>query len=341
MFIREKTNLKVSELGDIVDPLSGEVVVVSPNNVSVDFAESRTIRLNTTNSNIEMPMTEQGVKALSKWLDVPFKFLERQDSDLKQHIVSALIRKTSGDVTFEFNDQFGLLDARDPNALVISPRRYAEIASRVLSPDADVVEVNVSPELVQFEVVAPESLERGWGGDRQVNDLTVGGIRMGQNRKANTAPFVQPYLYRLICTNGMETRDDLLKVDARGQTVDELLVSLEMQARQAFGRVESEIASFYDLRNERVSDPTQTLIRMAGEAGLSDRTVLAIAERLPEFTQDASNVTMFDLINSITNAANDPAIRNRVAVRRTMEQAGGQQVISHIARCGHCRGRLH
>lgn len=341
MFLREKTNLKVSELGDIIDPLSGEVVVVSPNAVSVDFVEDRTIRLNTSASTLEMPMTEQGVKALSKWLDVPFKFLERQDGDLKQHIVSSLIRKTSGDVAFEFNDQFGLLDARDPNALVISPRRYVEIASRVVSPDADVVEVNVSPELVQFEVVAPQNFERGWGGDREVGDLTVGGVRMGQNRKQNLAPFVQPYLYRLVCTNGMETRDDLLKVDARGQTVDEVLMSLEMQARQAFGRVESEIASFYSLRNERVSDPTQTLIRMAGEAGLPDRTVLAIAERLPESVQDANNVTMFDLINSITNAANDPAIRNRVGVRRTMEQAGGQQVTSHIARCGHCRSRLH
>jgi len=341
MFLREKTNLKVSELGDIIDPLSGEVVVVSPNAVSVDFVEDRTIRLNTSASTLEMPMTEQGVKALSKWLDVPFKFLERQDGDLKQHIVSSLIRKTSGDVAFEFNDQFGLLDARDPNALVISPRRYVEIASRVLSPDADVVEVNVSPELVQFEVVAPQNFERGWGGDREVGDFTVGGVRMGQNRKQNLAPFVQPYLYRLVCTNGMETRDDLLKVDARGQTVDEVLMSLEMQARQAFGRVESEIASFYSLRNERVSDPTQTLIRMAGEAGLPDRTVLAIAERLPESVEDANNVTMFDLINSITNAANDPAIRNRVAIRRTMEQAGGQQVTSHIARCGHCRSRLH
>lgn len=342
MFLREKTNLKVSDLGDIVDPLSGEVIVVSPSAVSVDFVGDRTIRLNTTsNTAIEMPMTEQGVKALSKWLDVPFKFLDRQDSDLKQHIVAALLRKTSGDVAFEFNDQFGLLDARDPSAMVISPRRYAEIASRVISPDANVVEVNVSPELVQFEVVAPENFERGWGGDREVGDLTVGGIRMGQNRKANTAPFVQPYLYRLVCTNGMETRDDLLKVDARGQTVDQLLESLEMRAREAFGRVESEIASFYDLRNERVADPTQTVIRMANEAGLPDRTVLAIAERLPASIQDASNPTVFDLINTITNAANDPSIRNRPVIRRTMEQAGGQQVISHIARCGHCRSRLH
>jgi hypothetical protein len=340
MFLREKSNLKVSELGDIVDPLSGEVIVVSPNDVDVNFVGDRTIRFN-TGGGIEMPVTEQAVKALSKWLDVPFKFLDRQDSDLKQHIVAALIRKTSGDVAFEFNEKMGLLDARSPNDMVISPRRYAEIASRVLSPDATVVEVNISPELVQFEVVAPENFERGWGGDRQVGDLTVGGIRMGQNRKANNAPYVQPYMYRLVCTNGMETRDDLLKVDARGQTVDELLESLERQARVAFGRVESEIASFYELRNERISDPTQTLIRMAGESGLPDRTVLAVAERLPEFTQDSQNVTMFDIVNTITNAANDPAIRNRLAVRRTIEQAGGQQVTAHISRCGHCHSRLH
>lgn len=341
MFLREKTNIKVSDLGDLIDPLSGEVVVVNPERVSVDFVNDRTIRVNTSEQGLEMPVTEQSVKALSKWLDVPFKFLDRQDRELQQHIVSSLLRKAHGDVALEFNDQHGLLDARDPSVMVISPRRYTEIASRVISPDADVVEVNVSPEFVQFEVVAPENFERGWGGDREVGDLTVGGIRMGQNRKANLAPFVQPYIYRLVCTNGMETRDDLLKVDARGQTVDELLMSLEMQARAAFGRVESEIASFYDLRNQRVSDPTQTVIRMAGEAGLPDRTVLAIAERLPESVQNSNNVTMFDIVNAITNTANDPSIRTRLAVRRTLEQAGGQQVTSHIARCGHCQSRLH
>lgn len=340
MFLREKTKLKVSELGDIIDPLSGEVIVASPSAVSVDFINDRTIRFE-SGGGIEMPLTDDGVKALSKWLDVPHKFLSRQDSDLKQHIVTTLIGKASGDTAFEFNETHGLLDARDPGSLVVSPRRYTELVGRVISPDADVVEVHVSPEYIQFEVVAPENFDRGWGGDPEVGDLTVGGIRIGQNRKANSAPFVQPYLYRLVCTNGMETRDDLLKVDARGQTVDELLESLEMRARQAFGRVESEIASFYELRRERVEDPTQTVIRMAGEAGLPDRTVLAIAERLPESIEDASNPTVFDLVNAITNTANDPSIRNRPAIRRTMEQAGGQQVTSHIARCGHCRSRLH
>jgi hypothetical protein len=80
---------------------------------------------------------------------------------------------------------------------------------------------------------------------------------------------------------------------------------------------------------------------MAGEAGLPQRTVLNIAERLPDMVENPRNVSMFELVNLITNTANDPSIRNRIAVRRMLEQAGGQQVTSHIARCNHFQSRLN
>lgn len=173
-----------------------------------------------------------------------------------------------------------------------------------------------------------------------MGDLTRGGIRVGMDSKHNLAPWVQPYQYRLACTNGMETMDAGLRVDARGSSVEEVLAEFEAAADRAFRRVEDEIAAFYEMRNQRVANPERTLIRMAQERGLPDRTVVTLAERVPSMIGEDGSASMFDLVNLLTNQANDPRIRNRAGARRTLEQVGGSFVTEHKERCSHCQHAL-
>ena len=127
-----------------------------------------------------------------------------------------------------------------------------------------------------------DSFINGFGGDPAVNDITHGGLRwLHDSSKANLAPAVQPYFYRLICTNGMEMFDPLLKIDARGGTVDSMLEALEVSARRAFERVERDITHFYALRELKVENPERTLRRMALEGGLSERLSRSLLDAVP------------------------------------------------------------
>jgi hypothetical protein len=49
---------------------------------------------------------------------------------------------------------------------------------------------------------------------------------------------------------------------------------------------------------------------------------------------------MFDLLNHMTNEANDPAIRRQVGVRRSLERAGGGLIHEHAQRCPSCQTKL-
>jgi hypothetical protein len=335
MFLRDAPGSTLATVREALDDRTQTTQTVTTE-VKVDLVEDNTISI----GNVTVPASGEGITAIGNWLEVPSKFLQRLDADLQQHLLTSLLERTPATANFVYNDE-GVKQVRDPNAKFIDPRRLVDSAINVIDPTAPVIDHWRNTDEFRLDVIAPEGFDRGIGGDPQVGDLTRGGIRIGVDLKHNLAPWVQPYMYRLICTNGMETTDEGLKVDARGSSVDEVLREFEAQADRAFRRVEAEIAAFYDLRTQQVDNPERTLIRMAEERGLPARTVLTLAERVPAYTDENGRATMFDLVNLITNQANDPRIRSRAGARRTLEQTGGTIVTEHTERCSHCQSALN
>lgn len=296
----------------------------------------------------EFPVTEDGVTAIGNWLDVPAPFLKRMDPDLQQHLLNAMLHRRPANILAKVTDT-GLRGLRDLNHKDIEPRRVVETAARVIGADSLVVGWQHTSDLFQFDSVVPDHADYGIGGDpnslvtdargNRVGDITKGGLRFGLDVRRNLAPWVQPYSYRLVCTNGMEMRDDGLKVDARGNTVDEVLAELEAAAQRAFARVENDIAHFYDLRNTRLDNPERHFLRLANERNLPERSRNRLMLRIPSIVGEDGTTTEFDLVNLITNAANDPAV-TRWGARQELERFGGHIVTTQVERCRTCQGRL-
>jgi hypothetical protein len=282
--------------------------------------------------------TGSTIDALAGFLDIPTAFITRVDPDERQWIMTQrMARSAERSVTLHYSEMGGITEAISPTAVRIEPRQIARAMSKVLPPESMVTSHSLTVSDLRLDVVVPEAFERGIGGDRKVGDLTHGGVRIGQDRKANKAPYVQPYLYRLVCTNGMEIADDGIKIDARGASVEEVLAMLEAEAQRAFARVEGDIASFYDLRSQVVGpDKTGVLRRNAQDAGLPTRTIGVLEDTLPAVGSD--DVTMFDLVNHMTNLANRPGIREGAA--RTLQRGGGHMINDHTARCVSCHQNL-
>jgi hypothetical protein len=294
-----------------------------------------------------VPSSQTGIRAWGDYFGIPTAFFKRVGKDLgltrQADLLDGFHQLAAGSaVRVAYNDQ-GLIRVDEPGRQLIEPIQLLDIAGNVLgSEDAEITRVIDTQAEFAFDVRVPESSSYGIGGDppedSRVGDITAGGLGFNYNRKLNHAPSVESYLYRLVCTNGMRRRDPGLRVDARGQTVDEVLAEVNAMAEQAFSRVESDIRHFYDLREVRVSNPERELIAIARDHGIPDRslnrlTKLASSEALPD------NPSRFDIVNMITNLANDPAIRNDGG-RLILETVGGSVIEDHSARCGHCHSRV-
>lgn len=306
-------------------------------NLDVRGDEIPTMRLGST----EIPITKKGMASLATFLDIPPKFLERLDPDLQQHLVREVSTRTDNqDVTITYKEG-GLHEVRRAGEVRVEPQRLVQAAMKVFPVNSPVVDHWNDQQELRVDVIFPEGYDLGVGGDVQVGDITRGGVRIGQDRKNNHAPTIQKFLWRRVCTNGMEVPDEGLKVSALGASAAEIEAQFEDEIRRAVDMLEADIHAFYDLRNQRVgNDPTGALRRLATEQGLPNRTIGNLEEMIPSLLDDESDLTMFDLVNLVTNQANDPNMVVRGSSRRNLQRAGGGMVNDHSARCTRCHSRL-
>jgi hypothetical protein len=312
----------------------------------------------------EIPATKESVIRFAESLQIPKPFMTRVGKEMgletQQTILDAVLARSKGSgFGIRYNDA-RVISVYEPGKAPLDPLRLTRIARNVLGEDAVVQRLVNEPSEFAFDVHVPFTGNSGVHGDAsslvevpsafksyswatgvgidehsRVADLTAAGLRFGANLQQGLAPYVQPWNMRLACTNGMESTDTGLKVDARGSTLDEVLAELEGMAERAFSRQEAQIEHFYRLREQRVTDPTQTINRLARERGISDRIRLALIDLVPTLPSEAS---MFDVVNMMTNFANSPAMAG--GARMGLEAAGGRIVADDQARCNSCHQHL-
>jgi hypothetical protein len=286
----------------------------------------------------EVPATVDGIEAFCTFMSIPRNFYLGLDLDMQQELLAELLHRRTANLTLHFRDD-GVYEAHPPRRVRIAPQQVAEVAIKKLGEDARVVDWWCDDDL-RIDVTVPDDFDVAIGGDWEVGDITRGGLRFTQSRKNNLAPAVNSYLYRLVCTNGMEVPETGTRVEARGGTVESVLAELELAADHAFRQVEEQIRHFYNLRTQRIEgDVTQAVVQIAAERGLPESTQIHLAHRVPselDVEELGHEVSMFDVINLITNMANDPRLRHRRGPRRALESAGGTLVQHEADRCSHC-----
>jgi hypothetical protein len=354
MYLRQSLNTTLGDLDTLLAERTdnAEVLRVEPKDVKFHLdATDATIALGER----EVPATPEALQAFGDVFQIPAPFLKRAVDQVSKDTINAVFNdmvQTSlhKDVRVALNGEH-LADigewGRDP----INARQVVQAATNVLGADAEVVRLIDQPgTFFGFDARVADDAEVGIYGDgsvtahdgNRVNDVTAGGLRLSLDLKRGLAPSVTEYMHRLVCTNGMTTIDEGLKIDARGQTVDEVIADLERAAQIAFSRVEASAAAFYDLREQRVSNVEQAIRQIARERGVPDRSTLALID-LAATTDMPDEPTMFDVVNLFTNLANRPGLRD--GGRLILEAAGGAVIAEnaarqHAARCGHCEQKV-
>lgn len=292
----------------------------------------------------EVPATPTGIAAFGALFKVPGKFLERFHGDVgasgPQFILENLQQvygKSAVSVTYTPG---GVVKVGEVGRQVVEKEDIVAAAIHAMgTSSAPVVRLVDTPQEFSFDAHVRFNYGQAVGGDTRVNDITAGGLTFGHSIKQNLAPTVGPFWLRQDCTNGMTHRDPGLKIDARGKTAEDVVADLRFCADRAFKRVGGYIKAFYDLRTEEVDNPERVLLAIAEERKIPDRSSrrlleLAATNALPE------RVTKFDLINLISNLANDPSLMRNDGGRLILERAAGAEIVAHEARCRQCQHKV-
>jgi len=359
MFTREDTGLTLETLREQVNHDSTTVDRVKVDSIEFHLDAPEPViayKANGARTKTEIPASEGNLASVGTLLQIPSAFMGRMEKRTtgatQNAVLQELLHNTvQKDLAFERSNLTLLgIEEYDSTRRGIRPGVVVDTISKALE------DAPVSPKIARvvldrgffgFDAYADaetvknrskKGTEWGVGGDKEVGDLTSAGVRVGVDLKRGLAPTIQPFSYRLICTNGMETPMVGAKIDARGQSVEEVLAELEEKARLAFAQAERDIESFYDMRNVKVDNPERTIRAIARERGIPNRSTMALID-LAATEEIGDEPTMFDVLNLVTNFANSPNIRNDGG-RLILEQAAGAVVTDHAERCGHCQQRV-
>lgn len=359
MFLRTMPDKTLSDVANELNTTTlgwgGSTLEIKPHlNVADPFFELE----NASGPNHEIPFTMEGLEQLAGFAKLPTKFVERvhqgiqaegtreESKSLLQQMVTWGLQSNVDNVSVSYVPNGGITEVYHANQLRIEPRRLVERIMNVMDPSSQVIEVINTPDHFRLDTVVHEGAHFGWGGetDKEEGDISAGGIRVDLNRAGSQAhaPSVGALLFRLECTNGYESLREQDKIELRGSTIDSLFAEFEGVCEQVFSRVEAELASFYEMKNRPVEgDLTQAVMRVAEERGLSPRMAHTLATRVPRIAGENGEATWFDVINLITNEANEPSVRRSATRSRALELAGGRMIGEHTERCSHCQQKLN
>lgn len=333
--LREAPTTTLKQLADSLDSTIVSIEVESGSDIKIS-PDLTTIKVKKQ----EVPVTEESLDALANWVDFPKAFLHRLDTDLQGAWLNTILDRKRDKAIVRVGERSGLVSVLKPGQVPFDQSMVVRTAAKVLGNDGAVISTGQSATTFHLDAAVNLKVGKGDLGDPKVGDITKAGLRFDMNIAQNLAPTVQPWWYRLWCTNGCGTEDAGLKLDARGLDVEEVLAELEAKARLAFSMVDAKVQAMYDLRNEAVPHPERTINRLAREQRLPDRVRLHMIDALPSLVPDMGSVSMFDIVNVATHLANSPDITSRGS-RLTLEHFGGEMVASHVERCGACQAKLN
>ena len=183
--------------------------------------------------------------------------------------------------------------------------------NKLMDMNADLKYAHYDGDYLNITAVTPK-LE----GEVEKDDIVQGGITITNSEVGGGSLIIQPFIYRLVCTNGMVAPRYLNRFYARhvGKIVidaekdDQWVTIIDNMKKQI------ELVSNSELFQEnlqKLKDATKQsinshqIVQLAKRQGVSDSERAQIFERLGKYVGDTFTTSKYELANAITNLAND------------------------------------
>jgi hypothetical protein len=286
-------------------------------------------------------MDEVGLKKLGKYLDMNTSYLDKCPPDLQQINVNYWFKRY-GSAEAMFHTVDGqLTNVHRPDKQVIPLVRVAEAVSRAFQPEDEVKTLSYDDDRLEVDILSSANsiLVPGLGTDhRPMNDITHGGLRLHAFTSNGESPYVQTYLHRLVCSNGLAIDEPELQVKLKGNTVPEILAELETVAQQLMSNMPERLEAYRHLSDVPIVGNLEQFVYQVGrESGLGSRVmdrVMLLINDLP------LNPTLYDVTQVFTQIAGEGVTRT---TRLRLQNLGGQFVSdthNMLDRCNQCKRPL-
>lgn len=278
--------------------------VVAARDESIKVANVESVRLSEFNRDkvrLGDDPTAQPIKVVAKYLGAPASFLQTADFDLAQHIVDHQFVKVSKKRAMVY--RHGLAVGDQPAESI--HLNGSQIVEKILANVGDFRAANFYDlgANVDLTIVGEKIALRP---KPAVDDITEGGMRICYSEIMARAPTIEPYVERLVCTNGM-----IMKSFMQGfqfDTLDEFLLQLDGAIAKSLNYVDSTVRKQLEKAAEsKVERSEQAVRHIFGTNNLSTRM---LPDAIAALTVEDDG-TAFGVLQAITRAANGVSYTRR------------------------------
>lgn len=294
----------------------------------------------------EFPLDEQAETSFAKYLTISTSYLAKCPPDLKAHNLNYWLRRKENAAAVIETVGDDLVSVHKPGLVILPLRRVADVIANTFDPQFEIVNLIRNATKFHLDVLTPHHVEVAQDsriedrrqGDRQVGDITHGGVRILANPIKAEAPVVSTYLHRLWCTNGCCSPARESQIELKGHTVDQVLEELEQAAQRVMGDLDNKLAEYAALANRRPPGSPDRFARQLGvEYALPQKLMNQILDRIEILPEDA---TLYDIHQVFTQMANSNIPYAKMMQLQSMagELAFATDHVTH--RCGTCERLL-
>lgn len=338
----------VSELNESLAGVNERTIEATFSEVAVDD-ECRSLRIDDgSHSGVqEFQFDEQLERSLSKYLGVSKSYLAKCPPDLKAYNLNhwlndkpgtSIVAETLGDRIVSFHR---------PGLVILPIREVANVITEAMNPNDEVVTLIRDDTRFHIDIttdhhveIAPDDrISDRTQGERQVGDITHGGVRVLANPTEVKNPIVQTYLHRLWCTNGCTSPEAEGTISLRGNTVDEVLQEMNDAMNNIRGDLDEKLASYADMARRRPPGSPSRFARQFGrENGVPARILDRIIDQVEILPEDATLYDIQQVFTRMANGGNMPY--NRMVQLQSIAGDLAFDTDHVVHRCGTCERLL-
>lgn len=292
----------------------------------------------------EFTMTEHALRLFCGKLDIGTRYITKcllRDQALVNHNLNFWIENTK--------DRNFMIRAYERDnkkiARAILTDRYKRIdndviatkaINRMLDVGCEIKHADYDGDNLSITGVFPE-IEGNVAGEREVDDIIQAGITITNNEVGGGSFKVLPFLYRLVCTNGMvapsfvgtflakHVGKKVTDTDEDNQGEESLEKMLDKITALKDPKVFEDLFGIFKASKFKKTTSDQ-IVRLAKQHSLTDDERAGIFTRLDKVYGDTFTVDNFSLANAVTNLANDEEMSESRA--RFLQELGGHIIFT-------------
>lgn len=298
--------------------------VIALRDESIKTTKIDRIRLSDSSRNtvfFDDDLQPQPIKVAAAYLKAPAAFLASADLMLAQHIVDHQFNKVKSKREIVFRDGKAIGD-QPTESLRISG---SQIVEKMIAGVGEVRRASVADMGSYIDITL--------AGDRvtmkpKVNDITEGGLRCLYSEIIARQPTLEPYVERLVCTNGMTIRSRIQAFQF--DTMDDFLKQFDGAVTSSIKYVDEAVRAQLQKAVETKIDRSEQAIRHIFESNRLNTRLLPGALAALTVEDDG---TAFGVLQSITRAANTLDYSHRLLLQETGAKEMARLETVHCPTC--------